>query len=101
MSKRHDVDFVIARLAGAYGVRLTRWMAIETLRLSVTLGLWSADLLLLGRPWRGLEAEVPVATPRVSVIIPVRNEEHHLPLRLRSPAAQPAKPLPDGWRGKA
>ena len=98
--------------------------------LPVTLALWSAGFLLLGRlrPCGG--ASAPSSPQRVSVIIPARNEEHNLPNLLRSLAAQSVKPreiivvddgstdrtaelarqlgasviasepLPDGWRGK-
>jgi 4,4'-diaponeurosporenoate glycosyltransferase len=98
--------------------------------LLVTLALWAAGFLLLGRlrPCRGEAAPAGPAT--VSVIIPARNEEHNLPALLHSLASQPVKahetlvvddgstdgtaelarqlgatviasqPLPDGWRGK-
>lgn len=98
--------------------------------LLVTLALWAAGFLLLPRlrHWRdGIRAE---ALPAVSVIIPARNEEHNLPVLLRSLAGQSVRPhevivvddgstdrtaevarqhgarvissqpLPEGWRGK-
>ena len=97
--------------------------------LLVTLGLWAAGFLLLGR-LRRCSAARAAGFASVSVIIPARNEEHNLPTLLRSLASQPAKPreiivvddgstdrtaeiarqlgatviasqpLPDGWRGK-
>ncbi len=98
--------------------------------LFATLALWSAGFLLLGRlrPCRGARGRA--SAPRVSVVIPARNEEHNLPTLLHSLAAQavpphevivvddgstdrtaaiarhlgatviPSPPLPDGWRGK-
>jgi 4,4'-diaponeurosporenoate glycosyltransferase len=98
--------------------------------LLITLVLWSAGFLLLGRLRRGDEAGTPSLVPTVSVVIPARNEEHNLPTLLRSLASQPVKshqilvvddgstdrtaeiaqrlgaevipslPLPDDWRGK-
>ena len=98
--------------------------------LLVTLALWAAGFLLLGRlrPCVGLGAGGQ--PPTLSVLIPARNEAHNLPTLLRSLAAQSVKaheilvvddgstdataeiarelgaevitsrPLPDGWRGK-
>lgn len=94
------------------------------------MALWAAGFLLLGRlrscGGRGGQA----SASRLSVVIPARNEEHNLPMLLRSLAAQSARPqeilvvddastdrtadvarqlgarvirsepLPDGWRGK-
>ena len=98
--------------------------------LLITLALWSAGFLLLGRLQRGDKAGTPGLVPTVSVVIPARNEEHNLPTLLRSLASQPVKshqiivvddgstdrtaeiaqrfgaqvipsrPLPDDWRGK-
>jgi 4,4'-diaponeurosporenoate glycosyltransferase len=98
--------------------------------LLVALALWSAGFLLLGRLRPCGEASAPTSPPRVSVIIPARNEEHNLPNLLCSLASQPVKPqeiivvndgstdrtaelarqhgatviasrpLPDDWRGK-
>ena len=99
--------------------------------LLVTLALWSAGFLLLGR-LRPCGAPGEPDSPRtVSIIIPARNEDHNLPTLLRSLASQPvnpheiivvddgstdrtaevarefgarvihSQPLPDGWRGKA
>ncbi|MBL9128985.1 MAG: glycosyltransferase, partial [Verrucomicrobiales bacterium] len=98
--------------------------------LPITLVLWAAGFLLLGRlvPLVGTPARgVP---PTVSVVIPARNEELNLPTLLGSFAAQSVKPhqilvvddgstdrtaetarrygatvvasqpLPEGWRGK-
>jgi 4,4'-diaponeurosporenoate glycosyltransferase len=60
--------------------------------LLVTLALWSAGFLLLGRLRPCGEVTRPASTPLVSVIIPARNEEHNVPNLLRSLAAQPVKP---------
>jgi 4,4'-diaponeurosporenoate glycosyltransferase len=97
---------------------------------SVALGLWAAGFFLLPRLQPGRRAGRPGPFPRVSIIIPARNEEHNLPGLLRSLASQSARPhevivvndgstdrtaelaaqhgarvvdsqpLPDGWRGK-
>jgi 4,4'-diaponeurosporenoate glycosyltransferase len=98
--------------------------------LLVALAFWAAGFLLLGRFQRIRVKGSAGPLPAVSVIIPARNEEHNLPVLLRSLASQPAKPrqiivvddsstdrtaaiaresaatvipslpLPDGWRGK-
>jgi 4,4'-diaponeurosporenoate glycosyltransferase len=98
--------------------------------LVITLALWSAGFLLLGRLRRCRDTSAPGRPPTVSVIIPARNEQENLPTLLRSIASQPMKPreiivvddgstdrtaelarqpgatviasqpLPDGWRGK-
>jgi 4,4'-diaponeurosporenoate glycosyltransferase len=106
-------------------------MGIATIILLVTLALWSAGFLLLGRLRRRRGGQgSPGTAATVSIIIPVRNEEHNLPTLLRSLASQPVKPreiivlddgstdrtaelarqlgarvinsqpLPEGWRGK-
>jgi len=105
-------------------------MGIETIILIVTLALWSAGFLALGRFRRCGGTGARGQMPSVSVIIPARNEEHNLPALLHSLASQPLKPreiivvddgsadrtaeaarqfgatvlasqpLPDGWRGK-
>ncbi len=106
-------------------------MGIETIILAVTLALWAAGFLL----WRRLRPcsaiHPPASQPKVSVIIPARNEAHNLPALLRSLASQSVKPheiividdgstdrtaelareagataiasqgLPGGWRGKS
>jgi len=98
--------------------------------LVITLALWSAGFVLLGRLRRCGGAGKPGLSPPVSVIIPARNEEHNLPTLLRSLGSQSVKPceiivvddgstdrtaelaqqlgarviqsqpLPEGWRGK-
>ncbi len=98
--------------------------------LLVTLLLWLAGFLLLGRLRPCAEASMPRPSPSASIIIPARNEEHNLPKLLRSLASQPLKlheiivvddgstdrtaelarqlgakvipsqPVPEGWRGK-
>jgi 4,4'-diaponeurosporenoate glycosyltransferase len=103
---------------------------MTTAFLVITLVLWAAGLLLLGRLRPCARSGAPHPTPSVSVIIPARNEEHNLPTLLRSLASQPVKPLevivvddastdgtaelarqlgamvissqpvPEGWRGK-
>ena len=68
-------------------------MKVETIILLVTLALWGAGFLLLGRLLRrrgGQSSPGPIRG--VSVIIPARNEEHNLPTLLRSLASQPMKP---------
>jgi 4,4'-diaponeurosporenoate glycosyltransferase len=96
----------------------------------VTLALWSAGFLLLGRLRPCGRTRLPASPLSVSVVIPARNEAHNLPTLLRSLASQPLKPyevivvddgstdrtaelaqqlgatvitspvLPEGWRGK-
>jgi 4,4'-diaponeurosporenoate glycosyltransferase len=98
--------------------------------LLVTLALWSAGFLLLGRLRPCGRTRLPASSLSVSVVIPARNEAHNLPTLLRSLASQPLKPyevivvndgstdrtaelaqqlgatvitsqvLPEGWRGK-
>jgi 4,4'-diaponeurosporenoate glycosyltransferase len=98
--------------------------------LLVTLLLWLAGFLLLNRLRPCAEVSMPRPSPAASVIIPARNEEHNLPMLLRSLASQPLKlqeilvvddgstdrtaelakqlgatvipsqPVPEGWRGK-
>jgi len=98
--------------------------------LLVTLLLWLAGFLLLGRLRPCAEFSTPPPSPSASVIIPARNEERNLPTLLRSLASQPMKlheiivvddgstdrtaelarqlgarvipsqPVPEGWRGK-
>jgi 4,4'-diaponeurosporenoate glycosyltransferase len=98
--------------------------------LLVTILLWSAGFLLLGRLRSCADVGIPRSLRSVSVIIPARNEEHNLPTLLRSLASQPLRPheiivvddgstdrtaelarqhgakvissppLPEGWRGK-
>lgn len=98
--------------------------------LLVTLALWAAGFLLLGRLRPCHTARASASLPRVSVIIPARNEEHNLPKLLPSLTSQSprpheiivvddgstdrtaelarelgatviaSQPLPEGWRGK-
>jgi len=105
-------------------------MEIETIILLLALVLLPAGCCLLGRLRPCIAAGVPGPPPSVSVIIPARDEEHNLPMLLRSLASQPvkppeiivvddgstdrtaelagqlgatviaSKPLPEGWRGK-
>ena len=95
-----------------------------------TLAMWSAGFFAVPRlrPCRATGARGPA--PRLSVVIPARDEEHNLPALLRSLTAQStqpieilvvddgstdrtaavarqfgatvlaSKPLPEGWRGK-
>jgi 4,4'-diaponeurosporenoate glycosyltransferase len=62
--------------------------------LSVTLTLWFAGWIVLGRVRRcGCDELKPsVSGDLLSIIIPARNEEQNLPTLLRSLAAQPAHP---------
>ena len=60
--------------------------------LAITLALWAAGFLLLGRLCRCGRADAPGPLPTASVIIPARNEERNLPTLLRSLASQPVKP---------
>ncbi len=98
--------------------------------LLVTLALWAAGFFLLPRLHRCDGGADFVQLRTVSIVIPARNEEHNLPMLLRSLAAQSARiheiivvddgstdgtaelarqlgaqvvasqPLPEGWRGK-
>jgi 4,4'-diaponeurosporenoate glycosyltransferase len=98
--------------------------------LLITLLLWVAGFLLLGRLRGFRPGGASCPAPKVSLIIPARNEEHNLPTLLRSLADQPLKlhemivvddgstdrtaelarqlgatvipsePVPDAWRGK-
>jgi 4,4'-diaponeurosporenoate glycosyltransferase len=68
-------------------------MGIETIILLVTLTLWSAGFLLLGRLLRRCgDQGSPGAAAIVSVIIPARNEERNLPALLRALTRQSVKP---------
>ena len=62
--------------------------------LSVTLALWFAGWIVLGRVWRcgGHEANQFVSGESLSIIIPARNEEQNLPTLLHSITTQPIKP---------
>jgi 4,4'-diaponeurosporenoate glycosyltransferase len=62
--------------------------------LFVTLALWSAGWLVLGRVRRCRcgESNQSIRAGQLSVIIPARNEEHNLPTLLRSLAAQALRP---------
>lgn len=67
-------------------------MGLPVILLFVTLAFWAAGFLLLPRlrRWRdGIRGE---DLPTVSVIIPARNEEHNLPVLLRSLTAQSVQP---------
>lgn len=63
--------------------------------LIVTLALWAAGWLVLGRIRRCGRGESiqSVRAGQLSIIIPARNEEHNLPTLLRSLAAQSIRPL--------
>lgn len=104
---------------------------MEHLVFSIAVCLWGLGFLLLPRLRRRCTSTPANAIPRVSVVIPARNEAHNLPTLLKSLALQPVKlheiivvddgstddtarvagehgarvlasqPLPDGWRGKA
>ena len=65
-------------------------MNTEGILLTITLALWAAGLLVLGRVRRcGLgDVGKSISAARLSIIIPARNEEHNLPTLLRSLAAQ-------------
>lgn len=69
-------------------------MNTEGILLAITLALWAAGWLVLGRVRRcGLGAVgKSISAVRLSIIIPARNEEQNLPTLLRSLAAQPLKP---------
>jgi 4,4'-diaponeurosporenoate glycosyltransferase len=64
-----------------------------TALLIVTLGLWGAGWLLLGRMKQcGDGTAGDISADRLSIIIPARNEEQNLPTLLRSITTQPVKP---------
>jgi len=69
-------------------------MNSEGILWTITLGLWTAGWLLLGRVRRcgPGDADTSISAARPSVIIPARNEELNLPTLLRSLAAQPSRP---------
>ena len=68
-------------------------MNTESILLTITLALWAAGWLVLGRVRRcGGDRANRLSAERLSIIIPARNEEHNLPTLLRSLAAQPLKP---------
>lgn len=107
-------------------------MDVSNIILTVTLVLWIFGWLVLGRVKRcGVAApRQPDSAARLSIIIPARNEQHNLPVLLRSIASQSIQPgeiivvddastdrtaevaqqlgarvirslpLPGGWRGK-
>jgi len=62
--------------------------------LAITLALWSAGWIVLGRVRRcgHRESNQTVSAGRLSIIIPARNEEQNLPALLRSIAAQSVRP---------
>jgi 4,4'-diaponeurosporenoate glycosyltransferase len=67
-------------------------MEMERTILCLTLALWSAGFIVLGRLRRRGERSSPDASAAVSIIIPARNEEHNLPTLLRSFSSQSVKP---------
>ena len=69
-------------------------MNTEVILLTITLALWAAGWLVLGRIQRcGLGgAGKSISAERLSLIIPARNEEQNLPPLLRSLAAQAIRP---------
>jgi 4,4'-diaponeurosporenoate glycosyltransferase len=69
-------------------------MNSEGILWAITLGLWTAGWLLLGRVRRcgPRHAGTSISAARLSIIIPARNEELNLPTLLRSLAAQPGRP---------
>jgi len=69
-------------------------MNTEGILLTITLALWAAGWLVLGRVRRcGLgDMGNPISAARLSIIIPARNEEQNLPTLLRSLAAQAIRP---------
>lgn len=69
-------------------------MSTEGILLTITLALWAAGWLALGRVRRcGLgNVGKPISATRLSIIIPARNEEQNLPTLLRSLAAQAIRP---------
>jgi 4,4'-diaponeurosporenoate glycosyltransferase len=69
-------------------------MNTEGILLTITLALWSAGWLVLGRVRRcGLgDVGKSISSGRLSIIIPARNEEQNLPTLLRSLAAQAIRP---------
>jgi 4,4'-diaponeurosporenoate glycosyltransferase len=106
-------------------------MGSESIILIAALLLWLAGFVLLGRSMGRLRVAARVdPSASLSIIIPARNEEHNLPVLLRSINAQSfrplevivvddastdrtaevagqlgamviaSQPLPDGWRGK-
>jgi 4,4'-diaponeurosporenoate glycosyltransferase len=62
--------------------------------LAVTIALWSAGWIVLGRvrPCGRGESDQSVRAGQLSIIIPARNEEQNLPTLLRSLAAQAIRP---------
>ena len=69
-------------------------MNTEGILLTITLALWAAGWLVLGRVRRcGLgDVGKSISAARLSIIIPARNEEQNLPALLRSLAAQAIRP---------
>jgi 4,4'-diaponeurosporenoate glycosyltransferase len=69
-------------------------MNTEGILLTITLALWAAGWIVLGRVRRcGLgDVRKSISASRLSIIIPARNEEQNLPWLLRSLAAQAIRP---------
>ena len=69
-------------------------MNTEGILLTITLALWSAGWLVLGRVRRCGLGDVgnPISAARLSIIIPARNEEQNLPTLLGSLVAQAIRP---------
>lgn len=61
---------------------------------AVTLALWSAGWIVLGRIRSGVhgESSQPVSAEQLSIIIPARNEEQNLPTLLRSITSPSVRP---------
>ena len=69
-------------------------MNTEGILLTITLALWAAGWIVLGRVRRcGLgDADKTISAAQLSITIPARNEEQNLPKLLRSLAAQAIRP---------
>jgi len=69
-------------------------MNTEGILLTITLALWTAGWIVLGRVRRCELGEVrkSISASQLSIIIPARNEEQNLPTLLRSLAAQAIRP---------
>jgi 4,4'-diaponeurosporenoate glycosyltransferase len=123
-------ESVLSCVDDQQGVERRQRMNMESTILFLTLALWTAGFLVLGRLCRRGQRGSPDGSAAVSIIIPARNEEHNLPTLLRSIVSQPLKPreiivvddgstdltpelarqlgatvlssqpLPGGWRGK-
>ena len=69
-------------------------MNTEGILLTITIALWAAGWVVLGRVKRcgSGAADKPISPAQLSIIIPARNEEQNLPTLLRSLAAQAIRP---------